>query len=116
MPSTVQKLAEKGLIKPPRFVPANTHYETIMGSVAYGVSSDTSDMDVYGFCIPTKEVIFPHLAGQIEGFGRQRQAFEQFQQHHIQCPDELGGATASQGTECSVPGTSYCSRVRQTSE
>lgn len=91
MPSTVQKLTNKGLIRPPSFVPDNTHYETIMGSVAYGVSSDTSDMDVYGFCIPPKDVIFPHLAGQIEGFGRQKQAFEQFQQHHIECPDELSG-------------------------
>ncbi len=28
-----------------------------MGSVAYGVSSDTSDMDVYGWAIPPTEDI-----------------------------------------------------------
>lgn len=55
-----------------------------MGSVAYGVSSDTSDCDVYGFCIPTKELVFPHLTGEIHGFGRQIQRFEQWQQHHVE--------------------------------
>jgi predicted nucleotidyltransferase len=58
-------------------------YETIMGSVAYGVSSDTSDMDVTGFCIPHKDMIFPHLRGEIPGFGRQIKRFEKFQHHHI---------------------------------
>lgn len=83
MASVVQKLHNKGLIKPPSFLPANVHYETLMGSVAYGVSSDTSDMDVYGFCIPPKEVIFPHLSGEILGFGKQKSRFEQYQEHHI---------------------------------
>jgi predicted nucleotidyltransferase len=58
-------------------------YETIMGSAAYGVSSDVSDCDIYGWAIPPIEHVFPHLAGQITGFGRQIDAFEQFQQHHI---------------------------------
>jgi predicted nucleotidyltransferase len=53
-----------------------------MGSVAYGVSSDNSDVDLYGFCIPTKEIIFPHLAGVIPGFGRQGETFWQFEKHH----------------------------------
>ncbi len=91
MASTVQRLTEKGLIKPPRFLAANVHYETIMGSVAYGVSSDTSDMDIYGFCIPPKELVFPHLAGEISGFGTPRKRFEQFQQHHIFDADDLNG-------------------------
>lgn len=69
----------------------NCQYLTIMGSVAYGVSSDTSDMDVYGFCIPPKNIIFPHLAGEIEGFGRQKKRFEQYQQHHIVDPSDLAG-------------------------
>ena len=54
-----------------------------MGSVAYGVSSDTSDMDVYGFAVPPKHIVFPHLAGEILGFGRQHKRFEVFQAHHI---------------------------------
>jgi predicted nucleotidyltransferase len=55
----------------------------MMGSVAYAISSDTSDIDVYGFCIPPKQIIFPHLDGEILGFGRQHKRFEQWQQHHI---------------------------------
>jgi hypothetical protein len=45
----VQDLVEKKLIPGvPPWLPMNCHYLTMMGSVAYGVSSDTSDMDVYG--------------------------------------------------------------------
>lgn len=91
MPSTVAMLHERGLINPPGFVVSNTMYETIMGSVAYGVSSDTSDIDLYGWAIPPKDVVFPHLRGEIFGFGRQVQRFEQYQQHHIAYPDALGG-------------------------
>jgi predicted nucleotidyltransferase len=54
-----------------------------MGSEVYGASNGNSDKDVYGFCIPPKEIVFPHLAGEIEGFGRQRKRFEQWQEHHV---------------------------------
>lgn len=83
----LEELHRKGLIKPPPFV-LDTHYEVMMGSVAYGVSTDTSDIDIYGFCIPPKKMVFPHLAGEIDGFGRQKQRFEQFQQHHIACDEK----------------------------
>ena len=83
MPALTDILTKKRMIHPPSFLENNVHYEVIMGSVAYGVSTDTSDMDVYGFCIPPKYVIFPHLNGEIQGFGEQKQKFEQFQQHHI---------------------------------
>jgi predicted nucleotidyltransferase len=83
----LQKLKEHGLIHPPKWLPDNTVYLTIMGSVAYGVSSDTSDMDVYGFALPPLEMTFPHLAGEITGFGRQIQRFDQWQEHHIKAPD-----------------------------
>lgn len=79
----IERLHSKGLIKPPTFVVGGTQYLTVMGSVAYAVSGESSDMDVYGWCIPPKDTIFPHLAGHIHGFGRQIQNFEQFQQHHI---------------------------------
>jgi predicted nucleotidyltransferase len=87
-----------------------------MGSVAYGVSSDTSqpvsnshglentsetpeaprqtaisDIDIYGFCIPEKDMVFPHLRGEIPGFGSHVQRFEQWQEHHVQDPNALGG-------------------------
>jgi hypothetical protein len=55
----------------------------MMGSVAYGVSTDTSDNDIYGYCIPPKEIIFPHLTGRIAGFGKPAPNFEQWQEAHI---------------------------------
>ena len=85
--STVAKLAKKGLIKPPTFVEGSTMYETIMGSMAYGVSGDASDMDIYGFCMPPKSIVFPHTAGHIPGFSTQVPSFDQFQQHHIKDPE-----------------------------
>jgi predicted nucleotidyltransferase len=88
MASIVQRLLDKKLIKPPKFLPSNVHYETMMGSIAYGVSNDSSDVDVYGFCIPPKDMIFPHLAGEIPGFGRQLKRFDQYQQHHVTDPDD----------------------------
>lgn len=81
--SRVKKLEAKGLITPPKWVADNIQYETIMGSVAYGLSNASSDVDIYGFCLPPKEDIFPHLRGEIIGFGRHKQKFEQFQQHHV---------------------------------
>src|SRR5262249_32677679 len=81
--------------------PDNVCYLTIMGSIAYGVADTTgegsSDFDVYGFCIPPKEVVFPHLAGAIWGFGKYREGmpkghFGQYQEHHIHDPSALGGA------------------------
>ena len=89
--STLQRLSERGLVKPSRWLAANVQYETIMGSVAYGVSSDSSDLDVYGWAIPPKEDVFPHLRGEIPGFGRQVRRFEQFQEHHVRDPDALAG-------------------------
>ncbi len=89
--STLQRLADRGLAKPPRWLPGNVQYETIMGSVAYGVSSDTSDVDVYGWAIPPKDDVFPHLRGEVPGFGTPRPRFEQYQEHHVQDRDALAG-------------------------
>lgn len=91
MPSTVERLTRKQLISPPSWLVANVMYETIMGSIAFGVSVDVSDFDTVGFCIPPKDMVFPHLAGQIEGFGRQKQRFSCYQKHHVFVEDELGG-------------------------
>jgi predicted nucleotidyltransferase len=89
--STVHHLADRGFIKPPRWLPGNVQYETIMGSVAYGVSSDTSDVDVYGWAIPPKEDLFPHLRGEIPGFGTPKPRFGQYQEHHVHDASALGG-------------------------
>lgn len=83
MTSIIAKLHTKGLIKPPMFVVGGSQYEVLMGSSAYGVSGDHSDSDVYAFCIPSKDLVFPHLTGEIHGFGTQHQRFGQFQQHHV---------------------------------
>lgn len=83
-----KKLVSLDLIKPPRFVAENVHYETLMGSQAYGVSSDSSDSDVYGFCIPPRDVVFPHLAGVVPGWDQNVPTFNDFQQHHIDLPNE----------------------------
>ena len=84
MASRVQLMKQKGLISPPKWLPQNIHYEVMTGSVSYAVSSDTSDMDITGFCIPPKDDIFPHLRGEIPGFGNQIQRFEVWQQHHVE--------------------------------
>lgn len=73
-----------GRISPPPWMRDNLCFETLMGSVAYGVSSDTSDSDVYGICLPPKGLVFPHLDGEIPGFGRQTKRFEQWQEAHVQ--------------------------------
>ncbi|MEM7033402.1 MAG: nucleotidyltransferase domain-containing protein [Chloroflexota bacterium] len=87
----IQKLVKKQLISPPKWLPNNVHYLVMMGSIAYGASNDSSDMDVYGFCIPPKSTVFPHLAGEIPGFGTQKKRFEQWQEHHIFDAEEKGG-------------------------
>lgn len=98
MASTTQKLMEKGLaLGAPPFLRTNVHYETIMGSHAYGVA-DTSvkdkvpDYDVYGFAIPPRELIFKHLTGWVPGFGPEPPGFDQWQKHHMFDADALGGA------------------------
>jgi len=92
MASIVQRLYEQRLISsPPKFVATATQYEVIMGSVAYGVSNDTSDMDIYGFCIPPRDYVFPHLRGEIIGFSDPGPQFNQYQEHHIHDPHAEGG-------------------------
>lgn len=79
----IKEMYDQGAINCPKWMPNNTHYVTIMGSIAYGCNKDTSDFDCYGFCMPPKEMIFPHLNGEIYGFGRQIHKFEQYQEAHL---------------------------------
>ena len=80
-------LSNEGLIQPPKWLIEDSQFLVIMGSNAYGVSSDTSDMDIYGWCIPPKRITLPHTAGFIPGFGPQGEVFGQWQQHHIHHED-----------------------------
>lgn len=85
---SLRKVLDSGAnIHPPSWLPDNLCYETIMGSDAYGVSSGASDKDVYGVVFPPINFVFPHLAGEIFGFGRQLKRFDNWQEHHIKTPD-----------------------------
>jgi predicted nucleotidyltransferase len=44
-------------------------------------------MDCHGFCVPHKNMVFPHLSGEIFGFGKQIQRFRVWQEHHIKSED-----------------------------
>ena len=76
-------LDEKGLLDAPKWLADNCPYLCRMGSDAYGVSEDGSDSDMYGYVFPPKGMVFPHLEGEILGFGRHKNRFEQWQQHHV---------------------------------
>lgn len=82
MPSILNRATQQGLINPPTWLCSNLQWEVIYGSEAYGTSSGSSDMDIYGWAIPHKDVIFPHLGGIILGFD-DYQPFQQYQQHHV---------------------------------
>jgi len=81
--SILNKLHKNKLLTVPYDFILETEYEVMMGSVAYNVSSDLSDVDVHAICIPTLEMVFPHSAGYINGFGKPPKTFESYQQHHI---------------------------------
>lgn len=82
MSSIVLELYEKRKISCQPFV-SQTHYETIMGSEAYGVSNNNSDVDIYGFTIPPKEYLFYPQDAVIGFKDKNLENFEQFQQHHV---------------------------------
>lgn len=83
MSSVVKKLVENKLMTPPYDFVEETVYEVIMGSVAYGVSNNTSDMDIYAVAVPHKSMVFPHLTGNITGFGPSPESFDVYQKHHM---------------------------------
>ncbi len=65
-------------------------YEAMAGSVAYGCATpESSDVDIVGFAIPPKHMVFPHLDGHIPGFGPPPPKFDVYQQHHVRDPSDL---------------------------
>lgn len=84
----IHDLEAKKLIHPPKWLGDNTHYLVRMGSFAYGVSNSSSDADMCGFAIPHADVVFPHLAGDVHGFGTQKQGFGQWTEAHIRDGDK----------------------------
>lgn len=83
MSKILKRLNSKNLITPPSWLIDNVHYLCMMGSIAYGVNTDNSDIDIYGYCIPPKRIIFPHTDGVIYGFDNNYEKFKNWQQHHI---------------------------------
>lgn len=88
MNSHLKQVLTKG--NPPKWLETNLHYVTIMGSMAYNChhphgekSVKLSDMDLYGFAMPPKHIVFPHIAGYLHNFGKSPENFEQWQEHHI---------------------------------
>lgn len=85
---SLRKVLDSGAkCSPPSWIRDNLCYETIMGSESYGVSSGDSDRDIYGVCFPPLTTVFPHLGGEIFGFGSQIKRFETWQEHHIAALD-----------------------------
>lgn len=81
----IRKLYNCGILKVPHEFVKDVHYEVINGSVSYGVSDDTSDVDCMGVCIPPPDFIFPYsIGGYLKGFGGEAPPdFNTLQQHHI---------------------------------
>lgn len=77
------------LIESPDFVGPNMAYETLAGSHAYGTYMEDSDIDVMGFCVPPKEIVFPHTQGYIWGFGTKPTQFNQNQDHNIEYGNDI---------------------------
>jgi len=46
-------------------------------------SGDMLDVGVYGFCLPPKTMVFPHLTGYVQGFGPAPETFGSWRQHHV---------------------------------
>lgn len=88
MSSVVKKLVENKLMTPPYDFVEETVYEVIMGSVAYGVSNNTSDVDVYAVAVPSKSMVFPHLTRHVDGFGPKPENFSVYQKHHMEMSEK----------------------------
>ncbi len=83
----IRDLKEAGLIDCPKWMVDSVLYLTITGSMAYGVNTDDSDLDMVGFCMPPRGMVFPHSLGIVKGFGDQGEQFEQWQMHHVKSED-----------------------------
>lgn len=83
MSKLINNLYKKGLIHPPKFLKDTIQCLCITGSASYGVANVESDIDMYGYCIPPKSMLFPHTAGYIVGLDKSIPSFYQWQEHHI---------------------------------
>lgn len=82
MTKLIDSLVSKKLCTPSPWMSSNTMYLCIMGSAAYGVQTDKSDNDVYGFCIPPKRMLVQSFNDCVPGFDK-LESFDQWQEHGI---------------------------------
>ena len=64
----LEELRREGLIDVPDFVVDGLVYLTVTGSTSYGISTESSDVDLVGICVPPIDYLFPCLRGDVEGF------------------------------------------------
>ena len=88
MASVIAKLEARGVVRPPPWLVSNLVFEGETGSVAYGCGVQKGDaggldLDLVGVAIAPKQMVFPHLAGHIPGFGTPPPTFNHWQQHHV---------------------------------
>lgn len=88
MSSVIQKLYKEKLLTCYSWIPENSIREVMMGSEAYGVSCNNSDVDVYAVIMPPKSDCFPHLNGYIPIFDNTPKVFETLNIHHIKFGDK----------------------------
>lgn len=100
--SIIQKLDRKGLLTGAPACVLTPELEIIGGSLSYGVSGDSSDMDVVSVCIPSREEVFPHLNGRVPGFGPQISVFQNWQRHHIKTDEGTPAAKEYDITSYSI--------------
>lgn len=79
----LDKFIKNKQIHPPEWLPANVHFLAESGSTAYNTHGPDSDFDFFGFVTPKKHVLFPHLAGVLEGFGDQGEKFQRWSESHV---------------------------------
>jgi len=79
----LNNLIKHKLVTAPKWLPDNLMYLVNTGSHAYGCETPESDRDYTGIVIPPKRYVFPHLTGEISGFGTHQKRFDEWKVSHI---------------------------------
>jgi predicted nucleotidyltransferase len=85
MSSLIKRLSDRSVLKHgelPYWMKDNVHYEILGGSHLYGMETADSDMDIIGFCIPTKDIIFPYNNGRLFGYDNVED-YKVWQRQHV---------------------------------